>query len=254
MSQRLINPGKKQGMNGQTLRLWALIIADSGVFAHSVLQKMSTIYGTEFGMATIGAILQLISICAVPLFCFLLVEGVQHTKCYWKYFLRVLGLAVVCEVPYDLIFCKKAFYWGSQNPVLGLAVAMVMLYIIKSYAGKGIKSVLINIVAVVMAATWVDIIHVAEGLPIIFIVATFWFARKKKAAQIFVGAIVICMCSMLSLDPKNPVENLDYLLAPMAVVLLQFYNGEPGEGNKLINYAAYPAIMMACWLIARFAF
>jgi hypothetical protein len=97
----------------------------------------------------------LISTCALPLFTFLLVEGMKHTKSMRKYFLRVLAVAVVSEIPYDLAFHGKWWDLRVQNPVLGLVVAMIMIFLIKSYAGKGVKTVFVNILSVVLALLWV---------------------------------------------------------------------------------------------------
>ena len=251
MSQRLVNPSKQWGISKQGLRCWALLFLTAGVVGYTILEKMKGNYGTEFVMDTIGAVLELIQACAVPLFCYMLVDGIQHTKSYLKYFLRVLGLALVCEIPFDLVYSGKVFFWGSQNPLLGFVVAMIMLYLVRSYAGKGIKTVLVNVLAFVMAILWVKFMQVKEGLPIIFLVTTFWYCRNRKAFQIFGGAVVTCLCSLVVLD--GSLANLHYLMAPLSVVLIYFYNGEQGEENKLINYGAFPFIMMACWLIARFA-
>jgi hypothetical protein len=248
MSQRLVNPGKQRGLSSQAIRYWALLFVTVGVVGHAIIaNKMMGNYGTEFVMSTIGAITQLIQICAVPLFAFLLVEGAKHTKCYWKYFLRVLGLALVSEIPFDLAYHGKWLTWDSQNPALALAVAMIMLYLFRSYAGKGVKTVLVNTIAVVVAATWVDLLRIEEGLPLILITTTFWLSRNKKVAQVFAGAVVTCLCSTLT------ELNLDYFIAPIAVIMIHFYNGEQGECNKLVNYAAYPVVMLGCWLFARFA-
>lgn len=253
MSQRLVNPAKQFGISGQILRYWSLLFLTVGVVGHTILIEMKGVYGTEYVMDTIGAIMELIQACAVPLFCFKLIEGVKHTKCYWKYCLRVLVLALVCEVPFDLVYNDRVLDWSSQNPVLALFVAMAMLYLARSYAKQGIKTVLVNVLAVIMALFWVSLFKIKEGLPIILLVATFWYSRKRKAYQIFCGAVVTCLCTTLSTDSANPVQNLHYLMAPMSVIFIHFYNGEPGEGNKLINYGAFPVIMMVCWLIARFA-
>lgn len=251
MGQRLVNPAKQRGITKQVLRYWALAFLAVGVAGHTILIEMKKSYGTEFVMDTIGAVMELIQACAVPLFCFMLIEGVKYTKCYWKYFLRVLGLAVVSEVPFDLVYNDKVMDWSSQSPVFGLAVGMIMLYLVRSYAKKGIKTPLVNVLAFVMSLLWVKFIRVKEGVPIILLITTFWYLRKKRAYQIFFGAVVTCLCT-ISLDYLNPWQNFRYLMAPVSVIFIHFYNGEPGESNKWINYGAFPVIMMVCWLVARF--
>lgn len=245
MSQRLVNPAKQQGFSAQVLRYCALFFLTVGVAGHTILIEMKESYGTEFAMDAIGAVMELVQACAIPLFCFLLIEGITHTKCYWKYFLRVLGLAVVCEVPFDLVYCDKVMDWSSQNPVLGLAVCMAMVYIIRSYAKKGFKTPLVSVLAVVMAILWMLLLRVKEGVPMILLITTFWIFREKRYLQIFVGAAVTCLCTI-------SVDYMRYILAPASLILVHFYNGEPGESSKWINYSAFPVIMMLCWLIARY--
>jgi hypothetical protein len=52
----------------------------------------------------------------------------------------------------------------------------------------------------------------------------------------------------------NPTAIASYLAsAPVAFIMIHFYNGEPGEGNRYINYLAYPVILLATGLLAKFA-
>ncbi len=44
----------------------------------------------------------------------------------WLYGLRLLVLALVCEVPYDYVVFGSAFDMHSQNPVIGLVVALIV--------------------------------------------------------------------------------------------------------------------------------
>ena len=262
MSQRLINPAKPRGIDAQAIRKWALLFLLAGVVGKAILEaKILEIPGADangifevletpgmFKIATVAIILQILQTCAVPVFAFLLVEGVKHTKSLRMYFLRVLGLAVVSEIPYDLVFHNKWMDFSAQNPAFALVVALIMLFLFKSYTGKGVKSVLTGIVAVLVAILWVAMLRVDEGLPVILITVAIWLSRRKKGAQVFAAAVVTCLCSTFS------AGSLRYFLAPIACLLIHFYNGEPGEGNKIVNYAAYPVIMMGCWLVARFGF
>lgn len=262
MSERLVNPAKQKGISSQAIRKWGLIFLLAGIIGKAILEaKILGIAGSDanaiyevlespglFKVATVAIILQIVQTCAVPVFAFLLVEGVKHTKSLRMYFLRVLGLAVVSEIPYDLVYRSKWMDLGSQNPIFGLVVALIMLFLMKSYAGKGVISILIDIASVVGAILWVSMLQVDEGTPLILITVALWLSRKKKGAQVFAAAVVTCLCSTFS------AGSLRYFFAPVACLLIHFYNEEPGEGNKIVNYAAYPAILMVCWLAAKFGF
>lgn len=262
MNERLV-PQRPTGNTAQTLRIWALVFLAIGIIGRSILElrllEMDSLSGeallrymessdTAMIYATVAIVMQMLATCAVPLFAFLLVEGAQHTSSFRNYFLRMAGLALVTEIPYDLaMYDKGAFNWSEQNPVFGLLVCMVMIYLFKYYSGKSVKNVLIKVIVVIFATLWVQMLRVSEGVPMVLIVTALWFCRKKRSYQVFVGAIVTCLCIILG------VENMRYLAAPIVFLMIHRYNGEPGESNKVFTYGAYPVLLMAAWLIGKFA-
>ena len=257
MAQRLVPVRKREGNNGQKLRLFGLAMLVAGVIGQGILYnkilgganslaQLELVLADKPGMGIAALACMLINTCAVPLFAFLLVEGLKHTSSFGKYFLRVLGLAVVSEIPFDLAMSGKVFDWYNQNPVFGILLCMIMFYFFNYYKGKSFKSVMIAILVVVMAFLWGGLLRIKEAQPLVLIFTGLWFCRGKKMVQTIVGCVITCMCSTLR------VENITYFAAPMVFLLIHFYNEEPGEGNKIFNYAAYPAVLMGGWLVATF--
>lgn len=257
MAERLVPVREREGNNGQRLRLIGLVMLAAGVVGQAILYNkllgaatsladLEKILDNNAGLGIAALLCRLVSTCAVPLFAFLLVEGLKHTSNFGKYFLRVLGLAAVCEIPFDLAMSGKFFNWYSQNPVLGILLCMVMFYFFNYYKGKSFKTVAVAVLVVIMSFLWAGLLRIEEGQPLVLIFTGLWFCRGKKMVQTIVGCVITCLCSTLK------VENIVYFAAPMVFLLLHFYNEEPGEGNKIFNYAAYPAMLVACWLIAEF--
>ena len=261
MSERLSPPSRFNGISGQTLRWIGLFCLIAGIVERTFLeqkilgltdasfQEMLDVLNSSdayFKIATGAIILMLIHTCALPLFTFLMVEGMKHTKNLRNYFLRVLAVAVVSEIPYDLAFQGKWLDLSVQNPVFALVVAMIMIFLFKSYAGKGVKTVFVSILSVILALLWVRMLGVFDGVLIVVLAAVLWFTRKRKAVQVFAGAVVCCV------DPNMDFMRL--MFAPLTFLLIHFYNEEPGERNRIVNYCAYPFLLLAGWVLAKFAF
>ena len=123
---------------------------------------------------------------------------------------------------------------------------MIMIFLFKSYAGKGVKTVFVSILSVILALLWVRMLGVFDGVLIVVLAAVLWFTRKRKAVQVFAGAVVCCV------DPNMDFMRL--MFAPLTFLLIHFYNEEPGERNRIVNYCAYPFLLLAGWVLAKFAF
>lgn len=259
MSQRIGQPVRPRGNSAQVIRTWGLLFLVMGIVGQTIIQNTILGVGTltveqlmesmnddkTMVYATVALVAQLLQTCAIPLFCFLLVQGVMHTTSFKSYFLRVLGVAALSEIPYNLAMDGKFISLDSRNPVIGLVLAMVVLWFIRQYSGKGFKSVLIDVLVVAMAIVWVEMLHIADGAATVVLVAAMWLARKKHGYLVLVGCMVTLLCTMLS-----PL----YFAAPMAFLLVHYYNGEQGEGNRVVNYLAYPALLTAVYLVSVFAF
>lgn len=259
MNERIGQPARPRGNSAQALRTWGLLFLTMGIVGQTIIQNKILGVGTlsvnellesmnddkTMIYATVALVAQLLQTCAIPVFCFLLVQGVMHTTNFQSYFLRVAGVAVLSEIPYNLAMDGKVFSLDSRNPVVGLVLAMVVLWLIRQYSGKGIKTAAISILVVVMAIFWVEMLHIADGAATVLLVAVLWLTRKKHAYQVLGGATVTLLCTMLS-----PL----YFAAPMAFLLIHYYNGEQGDGNRVVNYLAYPVLLIAIYLVGVFAF
>ena len=68
--------------------------------------------------------------------------------------------------------------------------------------------------------------------------------RNKRMYMGFSGMAVAAVCTAIS-----PF----YLAGAMGFLAIHFYNGEPGEGNRVVNYLFYPVALLAIGLVAMFA-
>lgn len=254
--ERLGNPTQKSGLHTGNLRAWAMLFAIAGIISRSILQnrllgvgsnsmqdlfEMMQTSDTAMAIATISLVLQAVETVAVPIFVFLLAEGFIHTSDWKKYFLRVAGLAVATEIPYDFAMNGKVLEFDSQNPVIGLVLCMVLLYMFRRFAGKKLICVIMALAGLV----WALMLKVDHGVPMILMICVIYLFRNKRMYMGFSGMAAAALCTGLS-----PF----YLIAPMGFLAIHFYNGEEGNSSKIVNYLFYPVLLLAIGLIAKFAF
>ena len=257
--ERVKTAPKTGGMNRNLIRTWGLLFLALGVLGRSILQNrllglgqisgnqlMELMNGSDEVMiiATIALILQVLETCAVPIFCFLLVDGFQHTSDFKKYILRVAGVAVVSEIPYNLAMSGKFFDMSTRNPAFGLILALIALYFYKKYEEKNRQNTMIKLMVTFAAIIWTAMLQIEMGICIVFIVAIVWRFRHNTLFQNLSGATASMICSLVS-----PF----FMAAPMGFLIVHFYNGEKGAESKVVNYLAYPVILLVSALIGMFA-
>ena len=253
--ERLGN-ARPSGLHAGNLRAWGMLFAIAGIISRSLLQNQMLGVGlrsmqelmelmqssdTAMAIATVALVLQAVETVAVPIFAFLLAEGFLHTSDWKKYLLRVVALAVLTEIPFDLAMNQKVLEFGSQNPVFALVLGLVMLYLFERFAGKK----LICVIMALAGLAWALMLKIDHGIPMILMICVIYLFRNKKMYMGFSGMAAAALCTGIS-----PF----YLIAPMGFLAIHFYNGEEGNTGKLVNYLFYPVSLLAIGLIAKFAF
>lgn len=246
---------RPSGLHTGSLRAWGMLFVIAGIVSRGILQNrmlgvglhsmqelMEMMQSSNMAMiiATIALILQAMETVAVPIFVFLLFEGFQHTSDWKKYVARVVGLAVLTEIPYDLAMNDKVLEFGSQNPVFGLVLCMILLYLFKRFEGRK----LICMIMALAGILWAVMLKIDHGVPMMLMLCVMQVFRNKRMFMGFSGVAVAAMCMAIS-----PF----YIVAPMGFLAIHFYNGEKGEGSRIVNYLFYPVALLAIGLIAKFA-
>ena len=254
--ERLGNTRPTGGLHAGALRAWGMLFVVAGIVSRGILQNQMLGVGlrsmqelmeltqasdTAMIVATIAIVLQATETVAVPIFVFLLFEGFQHTSDWKKYLLRVAGLAVLTEIPYDLAMNGKILELGTQNPVFGLVLCFVILLLFRRFAGKK----LLCIVMALAGFVWATMLKVDHGVPMVMLLCVIYLFRNKRMFMGFSGVAVAAMCTAFS-----PF----YIVAPMGFLAIHFYNGEKGNTGRLVNYLFYPVTLLAIGLVAKFAF
>lgn len=181
---------------------------------------------------------------AMPIYCFLLVEGYCHTRSRARYLLRLSIFAVLSQVPFWLMdggMPSSLAEAMNLNVMVTLAYGLVAIWIVDvvllRYLRQGERETLQLLwrvpVAVAAAAGICALAEVVTpcdyGAGGVILILLFYLLRSQRAAALMLGYIEMAVYS--------PSE----VYAMPAMVLLWFYNGERGRrGNKYFFYLFYP--------------
>ena len=160
---------------------------------------------------------------AFPIFCFLLVEGFVHTHDVKKYVRRLFLFALISEVPFDLAFFRTPFYPGAQNVYWTLALGVLAMAGLKHFEkpdGSASWKGLLWAGGCAALALAANTDYSASG---VIIICALYLTRADRKRQCIVGAVLFAW----------------ELTAPLAFVLVWFYNGQRGACSPLQKKAFY---------------
>lgn len=195
--------------------------------------------GQAMMWASIGSVGSAVGIMGVPIFAWLLVQGVEHTSDLRRYILTVLGFAVISEVPYDLAMSGQVFNWSEQNSLWTVLIALVMLWLMKTFQGKGMTPLLLNLLFAAAGCFWAILIRSRFGGGFVLVTAVLYLLRERKGVSYGLGALV----------------SLIYATAPLGFVPVAMCSGERRDmgRTKYVYYALYPVMLMLFALCVKFS-
>ncbi len=201
---------------------------------------------------------------AFPIFAFQIAEGFVHTSNFKKYALRLLGFAIITEIPFNLFYSSRVFNPYHQNVLFTLLLGLLAVYVLdnlkKNFTKKNIGRSLLWIALICVAAT---LGFVDYGFLGMLTVVMFYVLRDFPFAWLaqLVGMVLINIVFFEGL--VYPVEifgktfELPYQgFAVFSLIPIWLYGGRKGKSSKVMQYgfyAFYPVHMLVLYLIKHFA-
>lgn len=176
---------------------------------------------------------------AFPVFAFLIAEGFQHTRNRMKYFLQLLGFAVISEVPWYLLNGAD----GTHNVLFTLALGVMALA-----AFEALKKDDILFWAVILSiagfATWFGVDYEWRG---ILMMVVFYLFGNVSNPSFPSGRKAQIICSFPLMMHYGIVGTL------LACLVIACYNGTRGfihgQVVKYGFYAFYPVHLILLFYI-----
>lgn len=160
---------------------------------------------------------------AFPIFCFLLVEGFVHTHDVKKYVRRLFLFALISEVPFDLAFFRTPFDFSAQNVYWTLALGVLAMALLQKSEDADGNAAWMGRLAALGCAVVAQLAGTDYGAIGVALIVALYLTRNHRRYQCIIGAGMM----------------LFEITAPLAFVLLWFYNGERGRCPQWAKWAFY---------------
>lgn len=201
---------------------------------------------------------------AFPIFAFLIAEGFVHTSNFKKYVIRLLGFAVITEIPFNLFYSSRFFNPYHQNVLFTLLLGLLAIYVIdnlkKNHSAKNIGLSMLWLVLISIAAT---IGFVDYGFLGMITVVMFYLLRDFPFAWLCQLIAMVLINIVFFEGLVVPVELFGHTFeiptqgfAVFSLIPIWLYGGKKGRSHKALQYgfyAFYPVHMLILYLIKYFA-
>lgn len=233
---------KKKTLSQEGLKLIACITMLIDHFGHAIVPELPVPYMPElyYTCRIIGRI-------AFPIYCFLLAEGMRHTRNTRNYILR-LGIGILlAELPFDILF-EGGISWAAQSVMVTLSIGAVMLYCMQKTEKNWLKLLLILPFALLAEIAKSD--YGGWGIVMISIFALF----DRMPVQI----TALLLVSFLMNSVAIPIFGLPVsvqLFAVLAMIPIGCYCGKKLTHSKYLQWAFYlfyPLHLLVLWMVLGF--
>lgn len=187
---------------------------------------------------------------AFPLYCFLLTQGYVHTRDRRAYARRLVLLALLSEIPFDLLIFGRMSSGMEQNALFSLLLGFTALCVADRYERETTKATL-GVIAVFVVSM---LSRVSYGWLGIALCLFFYKTQGSPTGQaLCILSIESLYCLSLLLSGVERSWVLASLCAVFAAIPVYFYNGRSGLRYKpftILFYASYP-LHLAALVILR---
>lgn len=189
-------------------------------------------------------ILRCVGRLAFPLFAFMAVEGYLHTRSLKKYLLRLLMLAVISEIPFDLLVSGSVFDPMHQNVIWTIILGLCCIRAFENISAD-LKKMLSAVVIIASLAAAIIARADYSSAGVLTLLAfyafrgnTLWCRLMQLLSLAFINLVLLG-----GIGFAFPYQALAVLSLP----IIWLYDGSQGPHNgfiKAANYLFYPAHML----------
>ncbi|MBQ7885825.1 MAG: hypothetical protein IJ313_02915 [Clostridia bacterium] len=175
-----------------------------------------------------------------PIYCFLIVQGYLHTRSIASYGRRLMLLAILSEIPFDMLIFGRIASPVEQNVLFSLLLGLMALYSHDALNTKPLhaSAAILALCLCAMAA------NVSYGwLSIALCLGVRCAGESRAKLGIYTAGALLLYSLTLLLSRVTASWVLVSLCALFGIVPLLLYNGKRGARHPMLTflfYAAYP--------------
>lgn len=194
---------------------------------------------------------------AFPIFAFQLVEGYFHSSDRKQYGKRLLILAIVSEIPFNLMHEGTAIFPYHQNTVFTLLLGLWAISALdRAFTIKTAKATTMGAIMLLLAYLLGTLFMVDYGSMGVLTVVAFYLFHNSRFAWLGQLASMFFLNIMFFEGMSIPLFGFDFPtqgFAVLALIPIWLYNGQKGIRGKsfqMASYIFYPAHMLILYLLA----
>lgn len=223
-------------------------------------------------METVYIFMRSIGRIAFPIFCFLLLEGLEHTRSKAKYMFRMFIFALISEPCFDLM-TSGAFYTPTYQNVLFTLLISGLYFCIyegisQKLSSKIIRTVL-NILLLIVAIFITYFLHTDYSVSGVILILGISIIRKRQPKDFSLSFLLMFCTVFFAFTVSNIISAPDAILAPsmwldtyilpsLGIQLFEIfslffilpYSGSAGRPlPKAVYYLFYPVHLLLLGLL-----
>ena len=213
---------RKKGISQEGLKLTACI--------SMLLDHIGAAFFPGAGLRIIGRI-------AFPIYCFLLTEGIAHSRHPLRYGIRLVLGALLAELPYDLLF-YGGITWEHQSVMLTLLLGFAM-----AMCWKKTGQFLIPFFLCFVAAEWMNTDYGGWGITLIALFLLTESLPDRWKYQLLGMLLIFAAMNSYQVSiigVRVPIQ----LFGVLSLIPIQWYSGAKSTKSRWIQlgfYLFYPA-------------
>lgn len=186
---------------------------------------------------------------AFPIFAFMIAEGYRHTKNLKKYLLRLLGCALIAEIPFNLFYSGRWLYPFHQNVLWTFLLSLLCIHAIERVRQRGTWWLtLLTAIGVSLGGYLLGFLTMIDyyGYGVLTVIG-FYLLRGRRWYCLLGQTVILWWinCELMG-GLTVPITLAGHALeipqqgmALWAMVPILLYNGKRGPHNRLIQYSFY---------------